>query len=271
MEDRSTENDDQATGHTIGRMSEYVIQDAGNELVRRTAYQAVREYPGRSSQEAVFNWVQSHITFVEDTAITRHLRGIPNGENAEVLIRPVDILTMPKPQGDCASFSMLTAAMLRALGVPSSFRAVAAEDPNFFSHVYVVAHSNGKEIPIDTSHGPNVGWEVRPTGKVKTWPIQEGTRMRAKPNSLGALPSWATELFKLGAETGATIATERWGQPPEGTYIQRNGEVIYRQQEGAPSYAFPGASLDFGTSGNTKLFMIAGVVLLAIVILRMGK
>jgi len=48
-------------------------------------------------------------------------------ELAEVLIRPVDLLAMRTPSGDCDDFSMLAAAMLRALGIRASFKTAAAD------------------------------------------------------------------------------------------------------------------------------------------------
>ena len=268
VELRPTDDDDQVTAHTIERMREYVIQDAGNEIVRRAAHEAIRRYPDRHPLEAVFEWVRRHLALVDDAELARPLRGVP--DDSEILIRPVDILTMPQPQGDCDDYAMLTAAMLRALGVPASFRTVAAEGPGSdrYSHVYPVAHWAGKEVPIDASHGPRVGWEVTPTGKTHTWAIED--HMNRKRTTLGALPTWATDLFKIGAETGARIAKERYAVPPPGTYWERPGEVIFRQPVGAPAYTFPGAgaTLDLGQRGGTTLIIIAGVVLLGILILK---
>ena len=48
---------------------------------------------------------------------------------------------MPAPAGDCDDFSMLTAALLEASGIPWEFVTVAADrdSPGRFSHVYVRA------------------------------------------------------------------------------------------------------------------------------------
>lgn len=48
---------------------------------------------------------------------------------------------------------------------------------------------------------------------------------------LGAI-DWGS-LVQTGVEAGAKIATARYGQPPEGTYIQQGNNVLYRQPAGA--------------------------------------
>lgn len=265
VELRPTDDDNQATAHTIRRMSQYVIEDATEEIVRRAAHEAIRRYPDRDPLEAVFEWVRRRLALVDDADLARHLRGVPDAANAEILIRPADILRMPQPQGDCDDYAMLTAAMLRALGVPASFRTVAADGPDsdHFSHVYPVAHWGGKEVAIDASHGPRVGWEVRPTGKTHTWAIED--HMNRKSTNLGALPTWATDLFRIGAETGATIAKERYALPPVGTYRERPGELLIRQPEAGPGYAYPGAGAG---AGSGLLLVVAGIVLLGVLFLR---
>jgi len=51
--------------------------------------------------------------------------------------------------GDCKSFSILGAALLRALNIHYRFRFTAYE-PGDFTHVYLIAEVNGKLIPIDS-------------------------------------------------------------------------------------------------------------------------
>jgi hypothetical protein len=78
---------------------------------------------------------------------------------------------------DCDGFAMYTAALLQAHGIRSSFVTVAAdpEQPDRFSHVYVVAYtSDGERIAMDTSHGPYPGWEVGRYSRIEEWPVDGG-------------------------------------------------------------------------------------------------
>ena len=86
----------------------------------------------------------------------------------EALIRPVDQVVLPNPQGDCDDFSMYGAAHLLARGISCAFVTLAADpkEPGVYSHVYLVAYPQtgpyaGKRVPMDLSHGPYLGWEAK--------------------------------------------------------------------------------------------------------------
>lgn len=82
-------------------------------------------------------------------------------------------------------------------------------------------------------------------------------------HGLGAI-DWG-KIVEIGTKTGAEIAKERWGQPPEGTYRQDpNGGVYYRQPAGASALSFPGVNvgLDTGASGGSLILIVGAVVLL---------
>jgi len=84
---------------------------------------------------------------------------------------------------------------------------------------------------------------------------------------LGAI-DWGS-LLTTGVETGAKIATARFGQPPEGTYIQQGSNVLYRQPAGASALSYPGVSLDVGGGGTgSSLILIVGAVILLIALTR---
>lgn len=53
--------------------------------------------------------------------------------------------------GDCKSFAIFSAAILKALGIPYSIRFVSYSEewPDIFTHVYTVAHSEGQTYIID--------------------------------------------------------------------------------------------------------------------------
>lgn len=59
---------------------------------------------------------------------------------------------MKSKVGDCKSFSVMEAALLRALGFKYKFRFAAYKNGDF-SHVYVVAYtSRGREVILDAVH-----------------------------------------------------------------------------------------------------------------------
>lgn len=257
--------DDEATAITIAHMAHYAKQDSLSPIVRRSAMEAAAT--ARSSEaadivEAVFRWIQRRIRFQVDQATATPVW--QDAENTEVLIRPVDLLTMPRPAGDCDDFSMLCASLLRALGIETSFKTVAADPaaPHQYSHVYVIAHTPQGAIALDTSHGDRPGWEVRTSGKSRLWRVEDAM------SQLGALPEWATELIKIGGQTGAKIAEARFGQPPEGTYIQRGDEIFFRQPQGSAPFAFPGVGLNVGGGGSGTLLLVFGIVALLLVMKR---
>ncbi len=223
------EDDEAATFQVTQRMAEYAREDSSNPIVRRAAHEAVQANPALDPAEAVFYWIRDHVRFQEDAQFVRHagIAGI-DPESAEVLVRPVDLLTMPEPTGDCDDFSMLCAAMLRALGIESKFRTIAADrsDPSTYSHVFVVARMPYGELPLDTSHGSHPGWAAKAYGKSRDWSIEPAIA-RSNLSGLG-LADWAQDLLKVGANAGAYVVKERYGVPPAGTVKQTATQTVQR-------------------------------------------
>jgi len=250
----------------VDRMREYATADAASPAVRAAAAAALAQYPELNPPAAVWHWIKRHVRLVRDSDLARDLAGVP--DDAEVLVRPVDLLAMPQPAGDCDDCAMLTAAMLSALGIPARFRTVAEDENGPYSHVYVIARYAGREIPLD-SHGPYPGWEARTAGKHRDW----ATRSTDTMGQLGISDFWK-ELIRTGAGTGLDIAKARYGQPPSGTFIQQTdqGRLFYRQPEHAAPYTFPGGGIDIGAPvGPTNLVLILGAVLLGTVVISMFR
>jgi hypothetical protein len=253
-----SEDDELATAQTIRLMCQYAREDSRSPIVRTAAAAAARLAQGNSPGNiaaAVWAWIRQRVRFQLDSETAIPVTDTP--EAAELLIRPVDLLTMPQPAGDCDDQSMLCAALLRALGIDSSFKTVAAEagSPDLYSHVYVIAHTPEGDLALDCSHGPFAGWEVEPAGKTRVWRIED-------MHGLGTI-DWG-KIIEIGTKAGADIATARYGQPPEGTYIQQGSNVVYRQPANASALSFPGVNvgLDTGTSGGSLILIVGAVVLL---------
>lgn len=182
------DDSDAATNITVQWMAEKAAADSSSEIVGRAMRDAVAA--GVSSFpdlcRAVHSWVRSHVRFVPDRVPAV---GAGQPANTEVLIRPVDILRMPEPAGDCDCISMLVASMLLAARASMRLRdldlyfvAVGADSwrPREFSHVYVYAINRGIVMPIDASHGPVAGWETANRfGKKRVWSV-DGVSMIAR-------------------------------------------------------------------------------------------
>lgn len=266
-EERPMEGDDESiTAQTIGRMAQFVVVDSRSEIVRRAAAEAAAH--ASTPMEllaAIHAWIRSRVRFQEDAVTAAPFAEDP--DQAEVLIRPVDLLTMPNAAGDCDDFTMLAAAMLRALGIDSEFVTVAADAamPQIYTHVYLRALVQPSPVPMDCSHGPQPGWEVSPKGKRRYWPIKESA-MEAT-HTMGAI-DWG-RILETTVNAGTNIAQARYGQPniAPGTYVQNQDGVMFRQQPGAGAFTFPGAGINIGTpavggnSGGLLLLVAVGLVL----------
>lgn len=252
-------SDEIATGQTIALMSRFAIDDSHAATIQS----AVRMAGASSGQplaraHAIFHFVQTRVQYETDEQLAHPW--LTAAENLELLIRPVDLLSMSPPRGDCDEFAMLTAAMLLAAGIDAGFVTIAAEPgDDRYSHVYAAAWIEGGWLPLDTSHGIYPGWYYQAAHKTKVWPI-----VAPRLQGLAAVDIDWGQIIQSGVETTGRILTSRYGQPPAGTYIQgRDGSVVYRQQPGAPALSFPGVNV----GGQTSILLFGGLALIGVLIL----
>jgi hypothetical protein len=179
---------DEQVAATIDLMSRYVREDAGSDEIKRDARLLGQVYQPTTEDEtvqAVPSFVQDRIHFRTDTETSEMATesAAPDAWTpvAEILIRPRDMAVMCETggclkAGDCDDYSMYAAALLKALGIRSSFVTLAADpqDPTAYSHVDVAAYtSDGRRIPLDASYGRQAGWEVvNRFGTRKEWPVE---------------------------------------------------------------------------------------------------
>jgi len=254
------DDDELATAQTIAEMSRLIREDSRSRPVRELALRITAGAVDDQDLIArLFYWVKGHIRFRDDSE-TAALGNLPEPAWAEVLIRPLDLLAMPQPTGDCDDFAMLTAALLRALGVDASLVTIATVDPQLYSHVYVIATlRDGGRINLDTSHGPEPGWCARPVGKFREWSIEP---MQSSLNGVGDI-DWGS-IIESSVDTAGDIFKAKWGQPPPGTYIQQGQNITYRQQPGSTALQFPTAQLGTMTTGTIILIAVIGLVLMLV-------
>lgn len=248
--------DDEAnTAQTIARMVEYTTTDSQAPAIREAALTATAgTNDADQAARAIHAWIRSHVAYADDN---QYVNGIvPAAQFVQVLIRPVDLLGMPRPAAKCASFSMLTAAMLRAVGIESEFRTIAAdpESPELYSHVYVIAYVPAP-LAIDASHGPRPGWEAPLAGKSRNWSIERRSGVLGSVD-WGEFAAGALQTAEQGA---VNILGTRYSVPqiePGQTYQTRSGYIT--DTGGVPLSLGTG-----GISGSTLLLLaVAAVALL---------
>ncbi len=266
------DDDEAATAQTIVLMSAYAAEDSRHPWIRAAALDATGQATDQRAQlAAIHRWIRGRVRFVEDSELSRPFSSTPDAD--EVLVRPADLLAMPRPAGDCDDFSMLTAAMLLTLGIRPEYVTIAADPkaPHLYTHVYVVAHlADGTAVAMDTSHGSAPGWQAPAAGKYRAWKIPmntQGTAPRALAQ-LGALAEGDTginwgELLRIGAQAGSQIATARFAVPPTGTYVATPQGTLYRQQPGQSALQFPNpvgsSSWIWIAGGMVALFLFASL------------
>lgn len=141
-------------------------------MIRLAAQYAVHHFGAGSSDPAMQAWavfwfVKHQVKFVVDEAPMFRL-GEPNQQ--DLLISPAVLIRMNRPQEDCDGFTMLSCALLKALGIPFVIVtiAAAADDPQRWSHVFCMAMLPSGPLPIDASHGSGPGWMV-PAAHTYRW------------------------------------------------------------------------------------------------------
>ena len=174
---------DGQVAQVIEMMASYVRRDVNSPEIQDDAAQVrlSAAAQGLDLVTAVFRYVKRKLSFIPDEGLAGPFTSLTTPETpvVEVLIPPAVMSRMCPPGsvcrrlGDCDDWSMYTAALLLALGIPAKFVTVAVDgrDPNRFSHVYVAAYVNGDRIPIDTSHGPGPGVEVQNVYRRQEWPV----------------------------------------------------------------------------------------------------
>lgn len=163
---------------TVGMMRRYALEDSRSSPVASLAHALLSECEdGRAYLQAVFNAANERMYFQRDEVTGAPIAG---DDTVEVLLRPVDVLTLSDPgagirvPGDCDCFSMFVAALLLAGGVDCAFATAgaSAKAPESFSHVYVVAWPQTKyRAVVDASHGTGIDWEAPNYGRYQEWPV----------------------------------------------------------------------------------------------------
>ncbi len=150
----------QSLEHTLEQMKALVQNYRGNLSLRDKAVQITSgiakdsrtNLPNRRDYHAlalaVYAWMKANIQYVRDPY------------QVELLQSPLK--TLEVGYGDCDDQSILAAALLSSLGVPTQFKVVKADpnQPNNYTHVYVVYQANGQWLGFDPTLHSTAGDEL---------------------------------------------------------------------------------------------------------------
>lgn len=238
---------------TIGVMRQLIDEALADPDFVNTAVRVVSSAPAHDEigeLEAIYSYVAQNVRFTKDP-VTK-----------EKLYPPQELLKIGA--GDCDDISMLTAALLMAVGYPARLVTVAASGgaPGEFSHVYCEAEvppGSGNWIPLDSAR-PDSAFGLAPAhySRKRAWSLTD--------SSYSDLSGERTKLFGLGGYVGmgdwcdvaCTIASEVPLFIAAGTgaqYAQSpSGAVSYNPK----STLGPGYSL--GSSSSLMPLLLLGVV-----------
>jgi len=158
-------NTDVSTLDTLRIMSAIARRDSQSPIIKSLAASLCESCNSQQQcAQAIWYFVHGFLTFRPHEDLATNVVGVPqDGIDRQVLISPASLLALPSPEGDCAIYSSLTAALLLAQGIKASYRTTASDkdEPWRWSHVYVIAHLHPNDLTLDTSHGDYPGWETR--------------------------------------------------------------------------------------------------------------
>jgi transglutaminase-like putative cysteine protease len=156
---------DAGTRKTLEIMRQEVVNGARDPEVMEAAISVVRDagalpHDHLAEAGAIFRFVRDRVRFTDDPI------GIEKIQGARY--------TLHVMAGDCDDRATLIATMLRAIGISSRFRVVAANPrvPGAFSHVYVVATIDGHDVPLDPTYASNqLGGQYAPATRMADFPL----------------------------------------------------------------------------------------------------
>lgn len=266
---------DVSTTDTIALMTRYARDHVDSHQVQEAVHRATSFLPAKAPPaevvQSIYDWVKNNVRFITDEEVLMAVFG--KGPDAELVLTPPRLLTMPVPMGDCDCISTLLASMLIASGadVGVSFTTVAVDDkePDRFSHVYVIATLPcGQEIPLDASHGPEMGWEVNGIYRKQVYEVSRAGECSGGNGkmiqTLGGLDGidWG-ELLTTGVQTTSDIFKARYAVPPPSYRQTPEGEIVVRgSQAGITAGIMP------PIQGLGTYLLLGGAALLVVMMMR---
>lgn len=160
-------DNEQSTTATIREMIRLANDSARHPLPNSIVASLQCQLPPRPTSldliRSIFWFVKGRVRFREDEDILVKQMGYTDPYQ-ELLISPIALLQMPRPEGDCDDFSMLVATLLLVAKLPVWYVAIAVDEkqPDRWSHIYckVYLPDENRYMAMDASHGQYPGWET---------------------------------------------------------------------------------------------------------------
>ena len=231
----SLNDTDDSTRKTVQAMCRHIANAQRDPWFLAIAHNITQSQDIADKISSVFLWCKACIRFQRDEQSVWNLYREMN--HVDFLIEPAALVRMlPQAYGDCDEFTMMSIAVLKALGVPGEIVTVACdpERPGYFSHVYgQVILPDGRRLALDCSPaGKFPGWEVHDhdVSRKQVWDL-DGNPVSAPPASrdLGLhayIPRRRANRGRRGMGQSGEVGTEVTGTPT-GTSPDLSGEATY--------------------------------------------
>ncbi len=131
---------------TLYIMRRLVRESQFDDEIRKLAESIIAGVPGKEfyrQAKAIHDWIFSNIKYTLDN------------EGFERIAGPQ--YTLAQRSGDCDDMAVLEAALLKAIGHPARFVAMAQE-PDAFCHVYIETKIGSNWVPSDPTEPNGFGW-----------------------------------------------------------------------------------------------------------------
>lgn len=157
---------DAGTDVTVDLMARMAmgIYGAQSVKIRQLAIDIVRAAGVRQKDRlgevrAIHSWVQQRLRYVQDPAW-------------QELLTHAETLAFDAQDGDCDDHSILEAALLGAIGIPTRFVVVGMKRDAPFQHVYSEAMVMKTWVPLDAiMKDKPAGWSVPNPGRRKAYAV----------------------------------------------------------------------------------------------------
>jgi hypothetical protein len=187
-----SDDPDTATVQTVREMCRQINQAAEDPLVKQIALNAALRFRGgpfyanrpvaltdpRMRAESIWWWCKHALRFKhhgEMFEVWSAQLGDPRTK-LQLLISPDVLVRMQRMEGDCAIYTMMICAMLKALGITYQVVTFAWDrtQPEIFGHVCARAvFPNGSFESLDASHGKYPGWQIPNEDILRMWVFDE--------------------------------------------------------------------------------------------------
>jgi Transglutaminase-like superfamily len=196
----------QGTDQTVALMQQYSMGQWGSRSpkIRALALNIVttagvqeKDYIGE--MVAIHEYVRDQIRYTRDV-------------NGQETLLPPEELAFNSQAGDCDDKSMLEAALLGSIGIPSRFVTIGIT-PDRMSHVYLQAKPQDQWVPLDPiMKNKPAGWEVPPSVVKVRKVYDENVPQEMAVSNVNGLGDSAADMSAAGGTPGGSNNSSPWGE-----------------------------------------------------------